>query len=230
MKNRIIIFIFLFSVFFAHGQIQNNLDKIYYLLGTLDDYAGRCLCIINPNDWDKIMYLHQRDSAIIKRIEEISMLKFTKGKKRENCRNCHEFYYLLSSSAAKEINSFYVFKKQWGCEDANRNAGISYRGELKCGKILKASNEQQYSFMAGLFLTQGKKIDDVYKICLSSSPWRYKCTIKLLQALKSKILSTLITKGTVPTGFIIEFKPSEELKQILDNEIERREFFANEKL
>ena len=225
MKYRLLILFFLFSTSLLHGQIQNQLDKTYYLLGTLDDYAGRCLCIINPSDWDYIMSLHQRDSIKINRIEEVTMLKFTKGEKRDNCRNCHEFYHLCSLNIAKEINSFYVFKKRCECEDATRNTGISYRGELKCSKILKASKEQQYSFMAGLFLTQGKKIDDVYKICLPSSPWRFECTIKLLKVLKSKIVSTLITKGTTPTGFIIEFIPSEELKLILDNEIERGEFF-----
>jgi len=36
--------------------------------------------------------------------------------------------------------------------------------------------------------------------------------------------------GTTPIGYFIEFEPSEELKQILDNEIERRVFFSNEKL
>jgi len=202
MKKRILILFFLFSVSFVHGQIQNKLDKTYYLLGTLNDYMGRVLCIKNPNDWDLIMSLHQRDSTKIKQIEEVAMFKFIKKERNENCINCHEFYILSAFDLAKEINSFYVFKKRGECQDANRVSGIIYEGKLKCSKILKASKEQQYSFMAGLFLTHGEKIGDVYKIILYNSPCRYKCTIKILKVLNSKNVLFRRTEGTVPIGFI----------------------------
>ena len=228
MKNRILLLFFLFSVSLVHGQIQNNLDKTYYLLGTLDDYMGRGFCIIDPNDWDHIMSLHQRDSAKIKRIEEVTMLKFIKGEMLENHLNNHEFYQLSSSNLAKKINSFYVFKKQNECQDANRVTGISYLGKLKCNKILKANKEQQYSFLAGLFLTHGEKIDDVYKIVLYNSPCRYECTIKMLKALNSEIVLTGRPTRAIPIGYFIKFLPSKELKLILDNEIERKIYFDNE--
>jgi len=231
MKNKILILFFLFSVSLVHGQVQTKLDKTYYLLGTLGDYMGRQLCILNTNSWDYIMSLHQRDSAQIKRIEEVTMLKFIKGEKKENHLNNHEFYQLFSSNTARKINSFYVFKKDGKCLDEKRVTTFPiYRGNLKCSKILKASKEQQYSFIAGLFLTHGKKNDDVYKIILYNSPCRYECTIKILKVLNSKNVSYRRTEGTVPIGYIIEFEPSEELKLILDNEIEKRIFYTNEKL
>jgi hypothetical protein len=203
LQNRIFILFFLFSVSLVHGQIPIKLDKTYYLLGTLGDYMGRQLCILNTNSWDYLMSLHQRDSAKIKRIEEITMLKFTKGENKEKHLNNHSFYALFSSDVARKINSFYVFKKQGCCQDENRYTGTIYRGNLKCSKILKASKEQQYSFIAGLFLTHGEKIDDVYKIILSNSPCRYECTIRILKLLNSEIVSSIKTEGTVDRTFLI---------------------------
>jgi hypothetical protein len=229
MKNRILVLFFLFSVLLVNGQIQNKLNETYYLLGTLDDYMGRVLCIKSQNDWNYIMHLFQKDSGKIKRIEEVTMLKFIKGEKKEDCITCREFYVLSSFTAASEINSFYVFKKGNECQDANRISGTIYSGKLKCSKILKASKDQQYSFLAGLFLIYGENTNNVYKITLSNSPWRYECTIKILKVLNSKNVSFRRTGGTVPIGYFIEFEPSEELKLILDNEIEKRAF-SNEKL
>jgi len=221
MKNRILIIFFLLAVSFVHGQIQTKLDKTYYLLGTLDDYWSGHRTKRIETSWKFILTLHQNDSSKIKRIEEVTMLNFIKRERSNNCYNCHEFYDLLSFETSKTLNSFYIFKKQ---------RGFYHDRKLKSGKILKASKEQQYSFLAGLFLIYGKKIDNVYKICLSNSPWRYECTIKLLEVLNSKIVSFSRTVGTVPIGYIIEFEPSEELKLILDNEIERRIYFDNESL
>jgi len=228
MKHRIFIIFFLFSVSLVHGQIQNTLDKMYYLLGTLEDYMGRELYKRNPDKRNYIMSLHQDDSGQIKRIEEVTTLKFLKRERRGDCINCYEFAELLSHNSAKTINSFYVFEKQSGYTD--EKGYTLYRGELICNKILNASKEMQYSFIAGLFLTHGEKIDDVYEIILANSPRRFECAIKVLEVLNSKIISTIRTEGTVPTGYIIEFEPSEELKPILDNEIEKRNIYTNESL
>jgi len=227
MKNRILIIFFLLAFSFVQGQIQNTLDKTYYLLGTLGDYMGRELCKRNPKKRNYIMSLHQDDIGQIKRIEEVTMLKFLKRERKENCINCHEFYELLSHNSAIAINSFYVFEKQEGYDEKGYKL---YSGKLICSKILKASKEQQHSFIAGLFLTHGEKFDDVYEITLYNSQCRYECTIKILEVLNSKIVSFGRTERTVPIGYFIEFVPSEELKLILDNEIERRIYFDNESL
>jgi intein/homing endonuclease len=159
--------------------MQNNFDKTYYLLGTLEDYMGRRLSKDNPAQQNYIMTLHQSNSGVIKRIEEITTLEFQKREKRENCVNCHEFYELLSYNFAREINFFYVFNKQNGRKD--KMGYTLYTGELICSKILNANKEKQYSFLAGLFLIQGYKIDEVYKISLANSPWKYECTIEVLK-------------------------------------------------
>ena len=221
MKKRILILFFLFLVSLVHGQTQNTLDKTYYLLGTLDDYWSGYRTKRIETSWKYILSIHQEDIGKIKRIEEVTMLKFTKRERVEGCYNCHEYYELYSLETSKILNSFYDFIKK---------RGFYHDRKLKCSKILKASKEQQYSFMAGLFLTHGEKIGDVYKIILYNSPCRYECTIKILKVLNSKnVSSEIVTKG-VPFGYFIKFEPSEELKQILDNEIERRDFFTNEKL
>jgi len=217
MKSRTLILLLLFSISFVHGQIQNTLDKTYYLLGTLDDYWSGFRTKQVETSWKYILTLDQNDSGKIRRIEEVTLLKFVKRKWYGD----QELYDLLSSNTSKTLNSFYVFKKQ---------RGFYHDRKLKCSKILKTSKDKQYSFLAGLFLIYGEKKDNVYKIILSNSPFRYECTIKLLEVLNSRNVSFSRTVGTTPIGYFIEFEPSEELKQILDNEIERRVFFSNEKL
>jgi hypothetical protein len=219
MKNRILILFFLFSLSSVQGQKENALDKTYYLLGTLNDYWSGHRTKQIETSWKDILTLHQNDSSKIRRIEEVTMLKFTQRERIGGCNNCHEFYELLSSKTQKTMNSYYDFIKR---------RGYYHDRKLKCGKILKANYEKQYSFLAGLFLVRGYKIDDVYKISLANSPWRYECTIEILKVLNSKIISTKRTEGTVPIGYIIEFEPSKELKPILDNEIEKRNIYANE--
>jgi hypothetical protein len=213
MKKRILILLFLFSVLSVHGQIQNALDKTYYLLGTLDDYWSGHRTKRIETSWKEILSIQEKDSGKIRRIEEVTLLKFIK----KEYYSGQVFYDLLSFETSKTLNSFYDFKKR---------RGFYHDRKLKCGKILKASKEKQYSFLAGLFLTHGAKKEDVYIIILDNSPWRYLCTIKLLEVLNSKNVSFSRTEGTVPIGYFIEFEPSEDLKLILDNEIEKRNFFA----
>ena len=209
MINRILILLLLFLVSVVNGQSQFTLDKTYYLLGTLDDYWSGHRTNRVETSWKEVLSLPQGDIGKIRRIEEGTMLKFI----RKDDSVGQIFYYLFSPNTSKTLNSFYNFKKKYG----------NYHDrKIKCRKLLNSSIDNQYSFLAGLVLVYGLKSDYLYTIILNNSPWRYECTIKLLKKLNSKNISCGTTYRTTPMGYFIEFEPSEELKLILDNEIERR--------
>lgn len=223
MKKIVQILLFIFSISFVQGQ---ELNKKYYLLGTLHDYMGRHYPKNNPTKWNFIMNLHQDKWGEIKRIEEVTGKRFKRRKKKKNCNGCENIFDLKSINRAWTLNSFYDFEKNKGMKDL---IGFTYyTGTLNCEKIVNADRDEQFSFIAGLFLTAGEKSNEIYKINLYNSPDRIECAKTLLQELNSEIITVEIVDG-IPVGYFIEFKPPEKLKTILDNEIERRNTLANSK-
>jgi len=221
MKKATIILILMFSGLWTIGQ---NLDRTFYLLGSLEDYMGRHYPKNNPGQWSYIMTLHQDRIGEIKRIQEITGTKFTQRKKKKDCRNCQEFYDLKSFNLAKKMNSFYDFSKNKGMKDL---LGFTfYTGELKCDKILNSTKNQQISFLAGQFLTAGEKKEKTYKLTLYNSPERYECLIKLMEKLECTVIKEEKVDG-IPVGYFIEFIPTVEIKKVLDNEILKENTLAN---
>ena len=170
------------------------------------------------------MTLHQDRIGEIKRIEEVTGAKFKQRRKQKDCSNCQEFYELKSFFRAKKINSFYDFNKNKGMRDL---FGFTfYTGQLNCERILKATTDQKISFLAGQFLTAGEKNAQAYKLALYNSPNRFECLLKVLQNLKCEVIRKEEVEG-IPVGYFIEFKPTDKIKKILDNEILKEHTLAN---
>lgn len=215
MNRTVVILVLLISSIVTDAQ---KFDKTFYLLGTLEDYGGRR---VQSMQWGFISSLHQSRMGEIKRIKEITNVKSTRRTKKKNCKNCHEFYNLHSFFRARKINKFYDFEKDKFTK--------GYVGTLNCDKVSDAKRNNQISFVAGLFLMAGEKKDDVYKISLYNSPEKYDCIYYIfLKKLDCEILSAIEKEG-LPYGYFIEFKPTEELKKILDNEIEKKKTFTSSK-
>ena len=221
MKKIIILILISCSFLQTNGQ---NIDKTYYLLGTLKDYCGRQYPKNNPTQWNYVIILHQSKFGEIKRIEEVTKKKFKKHRKKKGCSNCQEFYELKSYGRARKLNSFYEFEKKKGWKD---QMGFTfYTGTLICDKLLNSSENQQLSFIAGLFLTSGEKKSDNYSISLFNSSDRFECAKQILLNLGAKIENEEIDNN-IPNGYYLEFIPSEKIRKIIENEILRRNTLAN---
>lgn len=221
MKKVTIILLLLFSGLLTIGQ---DLDRTFYLLGTLEDYMGRRYPKNNPKEWSYIQTIHQDRIGEIKRIEEVTGSKFNRRKKQKDFSNCQEFFELKSFCRAKKINSFYDFSRNNGMRDL---LGFTFfTGQLKCNKVLNATNKQQISFLAGQFLTSGEKIGKTYKLTLYNSPDRYGCLIKLLESSECKIILKEKVNG-IPVSYFIVFEPTDEIMKVLDNEILKEHTLAN---
>lgn len=217
MKKATIILLLLFS---GLGTIGQDLDKTFYLLGSLEDYCGRNYPKNNPLQWGYITTLHQGRIGEIKRIQEITGAKFTKPVKIKTRGKAHAFYNLKSLSWAKKINSFYDFTKNKKIRD--RFGFPHYNGQLRCDEILNATRNQQLSFLAGQFLTAGEKTEKEYNFTLYNSPDRYNCLIKLLKKLECEVIREEMVFG-YPVDYFIDFIPTNEIQKILDNEILKKE-------
>lgn len=88
-----------------------ELDRTFYLLGSLEDYMGRHYPKNNPKQWGYILILHQQRIGEIKRIEEITGSKFSRMKKRKDCRNCHEFLSLNPFVWLEKLIHFIILPK-----------------------------------------------------------------------------------------------------------------------
>lgn len=221
MKKATIIVLLLFSGLWTIGQ---DIDRTFYLLGSLTDDMGRHYPKNNPRQWSYIMTLHQDRIGEIKRIQEITGAKFARRKEKKDCRNCQEFFDLKSFYQAKKINSFYDFNRNKGMRDL---LGFTFfTGQLRCNKILNATRIQQISFLAGQFLTAGEKTGNTYKLSLYNSPDRFDCLIKLLESLDCKILLNEKVDG-IPVSYFIEFVPTDEIMKVLDHEILKKHTLAN---
>ena len=221
MKKATLTLLMFLSSIFLIGQ---ELDETYYLLGSLEDYMGRHYPKNNPSKWGYIMTLHEDRMGEIKRIEQVTGMTFERSKKKNDCSNCHEFFELNSLFKAKRLNSFYDFEKNKGMKDL---MGFTfYTGELIAEKILNAHKEEQISFLAGQFLTSGDRSGENYKISLYNSPDRYEIIIKLLKELDCMIVMNE-KRDAIPVGYFIEFKPTNEIKEVLENEIRKKNTLAN---
>jgi hypothetical protein len=215
MKKAILILFLFTSSFLVLGQ---ELNKSYYLLGSLEDYMGRPFTKNNPKNWGYIMTLHESRMGEIRRIEEVTGLNFKRRRKRKNSSNHHEFFELSSIYKANRINSFYNFEKNKGMKDL---LGYSFfTGILIEDKIISAKKENQISFLAGQFLTCGGKTVQNYTISLYNSPNRFEIIIKLLENLNCKIIK-IEKRETIPFGYFIEFNPTLEILEVLENEIKK---------
>jgi hypothetical protein len=199
------LYVFALSLLFLAPRAQ-NLDKTFYLLGTLQDYLGRPDYQSNPRRWGEICILHKDHAGQIERIQEITKIKFKHWHGR-HCSNCHEFVCLKSLRISRKLEHFY-----------KKDPQPFYKG----GKILnaafidKTSKNQKISFISGQFLTSGSK-DSVYRISLYNSYERFQIVKRLLVELNVNIISESET-AHIPFGNHIVFYPDDELKAYLDKE------------
>ncbi len=206
---------------FTHDTIHLSIglekwNRTFYLLGAQQDYMGRCYEKKNPFKSGYLLTIHESHIGEIKRVEEVSDLKFKRLSKKKKSRNRHEFLKLTSLRTARQINHFYEFSKPY--EEQNWLFAL-YCGELQCDKVLEASKENQLSFMAGVAISSCYVRENSYWISLPNSRKRFECLKHLLVEMDAKIISEVTDAETIPHQYDIEFIPNGILKAIIDYEL-----------
>jgi hypothetical protein len=166
-------------------------EQIYFVLGTLSDYMGRFQYVAREKQVDRY-YPYEKPlvnylTAYIK--TELNIQVDTIFEKSKHCE-------MYSNELSKKLNSFY------GAQDKLIDS------EFK-------TNEQIYSFLAGVYYRYGDKLDTcIYKIQLANSPKHQNCYDLLKRIGCKKIFYKYLTN--IPAQFILYFEPTDELKSYLN--------------
>ena len=209
----------LFTLFFVHFNSQ-NIDKTYYLFGVVDNYMGRIYELKNNDYKGFIMKIPKEKISEISRIEQISNLNFSKI----NSEVFADWLFLKSEKYENEINQFYSFSKMRGSE--GWLGSQNYKGILNIDKILRGNENQLVSYLLGSFLIHGKiKTENdggdeypIYEISVANSRSQFE-VLKTILKKHSYILKEEIW-NKIPTTYHIKFEPDENLKKLLDVELQ----------
>ena len=231
MRIKLLFFLFLFltvQLSFSQIKIENKIEKntgsnnpsssfaksttlkfepIYFVLGTLSDYMGRFQYVDKENQVDRY---YPYEKPLVNYLtgyinKEMNLKVDAVFEKSNHCK-------MYSSELAKILNGFYGAK-----------------GELINDKF--ETNEQIYSFLAGVYYRYGEKLDtSIYKIQMANSPKHKNCYdfLKLIGC--KKIFYKYL--HNIPAVFILYFEPTDELKRYLNlieaNKLLLKESFDSE--
>jgi hypothetical protein len=166
-------------------------EQIYFVLGTLSDYMGRFQYVVREKQVDRY-YPHEKPLVdyLTKYIKtELNIQVDTTFEKSKHCE-------MYSNELSKILNSFY------GTQDKLIDSKFK-------------TNEQIYSFLAGVYYRYGDKLDTcIYKIELANSPKHQNCYDFLKRIGCKKIFYKYL--NNIPAQFILYFEPTDELKSYLN--------------
>ena len=166
-------------------------EQIYFILGTLSDYMGRFQYVEREKQVDRY-YPNEKPLVdyLTKYIKtELNLKVNTIFEKSNHCK-------MYSIELSNILNSFY------GTKDELINKKFK-------------TDEQIYSFIAGVYYRYGDKLDScIYKIQLSNSPKHQNCYDFLKRIGCKKIFYKYLKN--IPAQFILYFEPTDELKSYLN--------------
>lgn len=212
MKKLIVIcFIMLSKATFSQSNFI-NIDQTAFLIGMLEDNNGRNLNLTNPQEkclinrfWDKkilSLFIDSLQQYVKDDFKEFEIEDDFLFKSLKSCKYAHYF------------NSYYKFKnlgiipKAGGLEIYE-----TFTGRLKIRKF-KTYN-QRMNFLMGSFIKNGEKLNPyLYQYSFKHSLSHFKATEVFLIRTHSIILEKTVDKYENKQEII--FKPTNELKQLLD--------------
>lgn len=202
IKNGICIILVLVAHF---CNSQNNkkyeLEKDYFLLGTLSDYMGRYK---DPLVIDVVDSYYINEKSLLIYNYNIFKSEFSDLKLDTINRT------LKSIALTEKMNTFF----HWNYDEnfTNENSDSLFIGTINLDKF--KTEEQKISFAVGVYTRYGQKNDSTYCINIANSNTLFDSSLKILSDLNCKNIKSEIYKA-IPTSCIIYFQPSEELKKYL---------------
>jgi hypothetical protein len=209
---------FLLWIHTLYGQnLFLEIDKEYFLIGSLSDYNGRT---IGPDTKNKVDYYYKYEKFLALKIDTLFKNDFpdlnlviTKDSNR---------FELYSEILSDSINMYYVYKPS---VFMTMNYDTIYCGILKADRII--TDRQKISFIIGAFVRFGEKIDPKFSIRLHNSMSKAKVLFDLLKELGCTDLDYQVKEG-IPTNFLISFTPTDQLKERLMEFMYLRQRLSND--
>src|SRR5690606_16806649 len=158
--KKLVITLLLFISCFAYSQ---NLDKEYFVLGTLNDYMGRQ--VYSSSLTERIDVFSETEKPLMDTIIALFDNKMLIEEDRKN-------YILKSEALTQKLNSLYDFtfssKSAKTYEDLqNKKLDSVFAGVLK--EDIFENKEQIYSFITGAYVRHKRNDDSTYGIFIANS-------------------------------------------------------------
>ena len=162
-------------------------DALCFVLGTLSDYMGRFQYVERQNQVDRY-YDHEKPM-----VEYLAgYLTKELGVTADSVTEDRGRFSIYSAEIAKSLNRFY------GSQDELMDS------------LLK-TEQQAYSFLAGVYYRYGEKLDTgIYKFQMANSPKHHSCYELLKSVGCPKIFFKYLRH--IPAQFILYFEPTPELE------------------
>ncbi len=211
--KKLAITLLLFIRCFTYSQ---NLDKEYFVLGTLNDYMGRQ--VYSSSLTERIDMFYETEKPLMDTIIALFDNKILIEEDRKN-------YILKSEVLTQKLNNFYDFtfksKSAKTYEDLqNKKMDSVFAGVLK--ENIFENKEQIYSFITGAYVRYKRNDDSTYGIFIANSRSKAKLLYEKLLELGCEDVN-YTTNQNIPVGHYVTFKPTKELEKYLI----RYDFLAN---
>lgn len=237
--NKLLLLYFLLSLILTSYQpntAHDPIDKVCFLVGTLNDYNGRDKYKEIDNRIDRY---YQSEKPLYSAVDSMFRTTFPDLKKKvvelkEPKRIVFELY---SKSLADKIGKYYNYTPSGSMHinadldtishynhkvmsELLQTADRIYSGRLK--ENMFKTDKQKYSFITGAFVRYGTHNDSTYYIRVYNSLSKVRVLSKLLKEMKCKNVEYKIKKGYIPTAHTVYFSPTSKMKDYFDDYIHLR--------
>lgn len=202
---RILLLFLSFQTLFSQ---QTQLDKKFFLLGTLTDYMGRERC---KSEWELVDHYYLFEKSLLQ--YNYSLLK----KEYPDLQMDSINRFLKSKRLGAEINSKFDFKYNgFFCSKEENEEGIpldsAYSGSIRLESF--KTKKEKISYLTGVYVRYGKSNKEKYTIRIANSVSTFPVCVELLKQLGCKNVTTEIIEA-IPSSYIIYFTPTKELEKYL---------------
>ncbi len=236
MKNLIVLIILVLSLFSCDMKDKNYIDYDFFLIGTLSDYLGREKYQTVEDRVDKYSHSERQLCMTVYSIFKNSYPDLEISSSVHKISRNNEFE-LHSKALAKKIESFYSYKASgrmaYHGQDDFKNLNLDsltktpdfystnfdtiYTGSLKLNVF--ETEKQKLSFITGAYVRYGWHTDSLYQIRVFNSISKVKILNELLKDVGCTNVDYEIKKGYIPTGHIVSFIPTAQLKDYFEKYI-----------
>lgn len=197
------------------NSLQNNavkLNKDFFLLGTLDEYQGRYKR--EPKDVFVDMY-YPHEGFVVRILDSLFREDYPDLDleiEPSGHKNLH------SQKLAYKVNKYFGIEG----EKEKRIEGLATGAKLE--KNIFKTDEQRYSYLAGVFLRYGLVIDGNFKIKFANSAGKVEVCKMLFEELGYTDVKFECVNN-IPVSNVFSFIPKGELKTYILYAIELRDSF-----
>jgi hypothetical protein len=204
MKHILFISLTLISFSSCFGQKDSlKIDSQYFLLGTLSDYLGRRVYMVQ-NEVDGYGFY---ESKLVNTIDSL----FQKDKLSLKIVKYESTFKIMSEKLTKKIDKFYDYVPNDKLV-ANEQPTL-FTGKLKPN--IFSNDIQKISFVVGAYTRFGEKNDTTLCIRIYNSLSKAKTLVNVLKELGCAKVSEKIMAGDIPSHFVY-FNPIVTLKKHLN--------------